>query len=133
MAAGLCISLVFLAVMPAHALLGEFGAAPDKLQSLASFREQHRKTIDGKLCAAAFVQDRKAYTGCSTSRNPAGEYGRAWCYIEPQASCHDCGGSLVCLGVVGENDGAQLASAASASSAWGFCGARPLPGGLCLC
>ena len=91
----MCAGAIVLAVLPVHVVLGELSAAPEALQSLAAFREQHRKTVDGKLCAAAFVQDRQAYTGCATARNPAGEYGRAWCYIEPQASYHDCGRALV--------------------------------------
>merc|ERR1712146_781644 len=47
-------------------------------------RQQHRRTIDGRLCAAAFVQNRKSYTGCTDASNPNGESGRAWCYVEPQ-------------------------------------------------
>ena len=40
---------------------------------------------DGRLCAAAFVQNRKSYTGCTDAANPAGENGRPWCYVEAQA------------------------------------------------
>ena len=39
---------------------------------------------DGRLCAAAFVQNRKSYTGCTDAPNPAGESGRSWCYVEAQ-------------------------------------------------
>ena len=39
---------------------------------------------DGRLCAAAFVQHRKSYTGCTDAPNPAGESGRPWCYVEAQ-------------------------------------------------
>uniref|UniRef100_A0A7S4QBX4 Fibronectin type-II domain-containing protein n=1 Tax=Alexandrium monilatum TaxID=311494 RepID=A0A7S4QBX4_9DINO len=63
---------------------GQLGMGPEDLQPLTEFRQQHRKTIDGRLCAAAFVQDRKAYTGCALARNPVGESGRPWCYVEPQ-------------------------------------------------
>ena len=35
-----------------------------------------------RLCAAAFVQNRKTYTGCTDAPNPTGESGRAWCYVE---------------------------------------------------
>ena len=52
-----------------------------------SARQQHRRTIDGRLCAAAFVQNRKTYTGCTDSPNPSGESGRAWCYVEAQVRC----------------------------------------------
>ena len=41
---------------------------------------------DGRLCAAAFVQNRKSYTGCTDAPNPAGESGRFWCYVEAQVS-----------------------------------------------
>ena len=66
------------------------GEAPDagysheQLQPLASHRQQHRKTIDGRLCAAAFVQSRQVHTGCTDAPNPAGASGREWCYVEPQ-------------------------------------------------
>ena len=39
---------------------------------------------DGRLCAAAFVQNRKSYTGCTDAPNPAGESGSSWCYVEAQ-------------------------------------------------
>ena len=40
---------------------------------------------DGRLCAAAFVQNRRSYTGCTDAPNPSGESGRPWCYVEAQA------------------------------------------------
>ena len=56
------------------------------LQWLASaqHRQQHRRTLDGRLCAAAFVFDRQTHTGCSDGTNPAGEHGREWCYVDAQ-------------------------------------------------
>ncbi|XP_026193447.1 uncharacterized protein LOC34622979 [Cyclospora cayetanensis] len=54
------------------------------LQSLTEFRQLHRKTVDGRLCAAAFVQDDRTYTDCTTARNPEGLSGREWCYVEVQ-------------------------------------------------
>ena len=33
--------------------------AREKLQPLTKYRQQHRRTMDGRLCAAAFVQDRR--------------------------------------------------------------------------
>merc|ERR1719411_1980272 len=57
---------------------------------------QHRRTVDGRLCAASFVQAGTAYTGCTDSIDPNGISGRAWCYVE-----------------------AQLAS--EQNPAWGFC------------
>ena len=74
--------------------LDVMGQGPDaaltreQLRPLTQFRQQHRKTIDGRLCAAAFVQDRKAFTDCSTSPNPTGESGRPWCYVESQVREH---------------------------------------------
>merc|ERR1712203_288895 len=56
----------------------------EELQPLTKFRQQHRRTIDGRLCAAAFVQNRKAYTDCTDAPSPSGESGRPWCYVEAQ-------------------------------------------------
>merc|ERR1712190_372207 len=53
---------------------------------LAKFRQQHRKTIDGRLCAAAFVFDQQAYTDCAPTNSPDGASGREWCYVEEQAA-----------------------------------------------
>ena len=52
----------------------------------AQHRQQHRRTLDGRLCAAAFVFDRQTHTGCSDSSNPAGEHGREWCYVDAQVA-----------------------------------------------
>ena len=60
------------------------GYSREQLQPLTNFRQQHRRTIDGRLCAAAFVQNRKSYTGCTDAPNPSGESGRPWCYVEAQ-------------------------------------------------
>ena len=62
----------------------EPGYTREQLQPLTKFRQQHRRTIDGRLCAAAFVQNRNAYTDCTDAPNPAGESGRPWCYVEAQ-------------------------------------------------
>merc|ERR1719188_2362711 len=67
----------------------------DELEPLTKFRQQHRRTVDGRLCAAAFVQSRVAHTGCTNAANPEGASGRPWCYVEPQLS--------------------------AAGSSWGFC------------
>merc|ERR1712187_610137 len=69
----------------------------EMLQPLTKFRQAHRRTVDGRLCAAAFVQDRTAYTGCTDAPNPVGESGRPWCYVEAQ------------LGVIGS------------AAAWEYC------------
>merc|ERR1740123_1320931 len=78
----------------ACALLGVLGSCAaqspdavysrDRLKPLTTFRQTHRKTVDGRLCAAAFVQNRETYTGCADAANPAGESGRPWCYVETQ-------------------------------------------------
>lgn len=52
----------------------------------AQHRQQHRRTLDGRLCAAAFVFDRQTHTGCSDGTNPAGEHGREWCYVDAQVA-----------------------------------------------
>ena len=52
----------------------------------AQHRQQHRRTVDGRLCAAAFVFDRQTHTGCSDSSNPVGEHGREWCYVDAQVA-----------------------------------------------
>lgn len=62
----------------------ETGYDREALQSLTEYRQQHRKTVDGRLCAAAFVQDDHTYTDCTTARNPEGVSGRQWCYVEVQ-------------------------------------------------
>merc|ERR1719215_1444313 len=64
---------------------------PKQLQPLMRFRDQHRKAVDGRLCAAAFVQSRQAYTGCTLAPNPRGESGREWCYVEAQLLVSDVG------------------------------------------
>lgn len=55
-----------------------------QLKSLAQFRQEHRRTVDGRLCAAAFVQDKKVHTGCTSAPSPEGDSGRDWCYVEAQ-------------------------------------------------
>ncbi|OEH78827.1 PA14 domain-containing protein [Cyclospora cayetanensis] len=42
------------------------------LQQLTAFRKNHRRTVDGRLCAAAFVQDDQTYTDCTTAKAPNG-------------------------------------------------------------
>ena len=54
----------------------------------AQHRQQHRRTVDGRLCAAAFVFDRQTHTGCSDGSNPVGEHGREWCYVDAQVARH---------------------------------------------
>ena len=62
--------------------------------------QTHRKTLDGRLCAAAYVHDSQAFTvqvfsdatvvvllggllqDCNTASSPEGISGREWCYVE---------------------------------------------------
>ena len=81
------------------------GFARGEFQPLTQFRQQHRRTVDGRLCAAAFVQNRETYTGqllalkvcmrfspnifsfckgCTDAPSPKGDSGRPWCYVEAQ-------------------------------------------------
>merc|ERR1719188_2199999 len=61
----------------------------DQLEPLTKFRQQHRRTVDGRLCAAAFVQHRQLYTGCTDAPAPNSVSGRPWCYVEPQLGVGD--------------------------------------------
>merc|ERR1719222_1836201 len=82
------------------------------LQPLTQFRLQHRKTICGRLCAAAFVQDRQAYTDCTTARSPDGSVGRQWCYVEPQLLSADHQSWNYCSPVTDYDELRQSAAAA---------------------
>lgn len=54
------------------------------LEKITEFRQQHRKTLDGRLCAAAFLHDDQTYTDCTDAVSPDGTSGREWCYVEVQ-------------------------------------------------
>lgn len=56
----------------------------EELQKLTEFRQRHRKTVDGMLCAAAFVRNGNKFTDCTTTEAPDGSVGREWCYVEVQ-------------------------------------------------
>ena len=69
------------------------------------------------MCAAAFVQNRKSYTGCTDAPNPAGESGRPWCYVEAQVCVCvflDCLSAWILFLV-------ELLSADAAEAAWNYC------------
>merc|ERR1711972_1062075 len=73
--------------------ISAFGASvPNTLDSLVQHRQGHRKTTDGRLCAAAFVHNDVAYTNCASTTAPDGTVGAEWCYVEPQAAA---GGSPI--------------------------------------
>lgn len=63
-------------------LTGEYDR--EELQKLTEYRQRHRKTIDGMLCAAAFVRNGNKFTDCTTTEAPDGSVGREWCYVEVQ-------------------------------------------------
>merc|ERR1712187_520030 len=46
----------------------------------------HRRTLDGRLCAAAFTVDQRDYSGCVTLPSPDGVVGREWCYVAEQVA-----------------------------------------------
>lgn len=47
-------------------------------------KKRKRYTQDGRLCAAAFVQDGKTFFDCTSTRSPDGELkNREWCYVDP--------------------------------------------------
>ena len=70
----LCLALIGLG----SAQMPDVGYDREQLQPLTDFRQQHRRTIDGRLCAAAFVQDRKTYTDCTTASIDLGCGLRVW-------------------------------------------------------
>ncbi|XP_954684.1 uncharacterized protein TA19560 [Theileria annulata] len=51
---------------------------------LKKLLQRHRKTLDGALCAAAFVRNGNTFTDCTTTEAPDGSVGREWCYLEVQ-------------------------------------------------
>lgn len=54
-------------------------AGNDMLAKLTEFRSRHRRTIDGRLCAAAFVHDGQTFTDCTNVRSPEGTAGKRTC------------------------------------------------------
>merc|ERR1712050_524858 len=55
------------------------------LDPLVQHRKGHRKTTDGRLCAAAFVHNDVTHTNCASTTAPDGTVGTEWCYVEQQA------------------------------------------------
>merc|ERR1711862_87462 len=62
------------------------GAAAPTLEQFDNYRLSHRRTNDGRLCAASHVQSEVAHTACATHLSPEGVAGREWCYVEEQAA-----------------------------------------------
>lgn len=65
-----------------HVVYSKSPSSP--LERITEFRQQHRKTNDGRLCAAAFLHDDQTYTDCTDAVSPDGTSGREWCYVEVQ-------------------------------------------------
>ncbi|XP_026190084.1 uncharacterized protein LOC34618447 [Cyclospora cayetanensis] len=63
--------LILVAVLLAARCSAQPGGS-QALQQLTAFRKNHRRTVDGRLCAAAFVQDDQTYTDCTTAKAPNG-------------------------------------------------------------
>ncbi|UKK00005.2 hypothetical protein MACK_000070 [Theileria orientalis] len=71
-----------------------------ELKKLTEFRQRHRKTLDGALCAAAFVRNGNTFTDCTTMEAPDGSVGREWCYLEVQLIGTGARDWDFCVGVV---------------------------------
>ncbi|SCL96192.1 LCCL domain-containing protein [Plasmodium chabaudi chabaudi] len=76
-----CIIFIFLVVTSILVCSKEQG---NSLEKITEFRQQHRRTLDGRLCAAAFLHDDQTYTDCASATSPDGTTGREWCYVEVQ-------------------------------------------------
>merc|ERR1719313_1684075 len=61
-----------------------FLALEAEVREAPRYQQQHRKTTDGRLCAAASAQDEQTFAGCSSMASPDGSVGRPWCYLAPQ-------------------------------------------------
>ncbi|KAK2196510.1 bifunctional Fibronectin type II domain superfamily/PA14 domain/PA14-GLEYA domain [Babesia duncani] len=48
------------------------------------YRNSPRRTLDGHLCAAAFVHANNVYTDCTMEVAPDGSSDKEWCYLEAQ-------------------------------------------------
>jgi len=58
----------------------------EDLTMLTRYRSQHRRTMEGFLCSAAGVYNRKVFTGCYSGASPDGTEGKEWCYFEPEVA-----------------------------------------------
>merc|ERR1719313_18463 len=61
-------------------------AQQQPLEPLTKYRQTHRKTKDGRLCAAAYVHNSQAFTDCTSAPNPDGVTGTEWCFVEEQVA-----------------------------------------------
>ena len=58
------------------------------MESASGFRQSHRRTVDGRLCAETSVHDGRAFTGCARSSDPDGKIGQEWCYSDHEGAQH---------------------------------------------
>ncbi|GBE58849.1 PA14 domain-containing protein, putative [Babesia ovata] len=56
----------------------------DIMYYLTQYRARPRRTVDGNLCAAAFLEKNQIYTDCTREVAPDGTQDREWCYHESQ-------------------------------------------------
>ncbi|ANQ05983.1 LCCL domain [Plasmodium coatneyi] len=82
MAKRTCLALFCCFVLKGISVLGRDPTSA--LERITEFRQQHRRTLDGRLCAAAFLHDDQTYTDCTSATSPDGTSGREWCYVEVQ-------------------------------------------------
>jgi hypothetical protein len=63
---------------------GDTEATDEQLDTMSKFRQQHRRTLDGRLCAAAYEYKGKEFTSCTRTETPGPghEIGRAWCMVD---------------------------------------------------
>lgn len=73
------------------------------LEKITEFRQQHRKTLDGRLCAAAFLHNDQTYTDCTDAVSPDGTSGREWCYVEVQLLGKNARDWDYCTGAINYN------------------------------
>jgi len=71
----------------------DIGLSREDLLPLTRWRQQHRRTDEGHLCAAASVQESRVFTGCTDGPAPDKSVGRPWCYIDPQVMSSLPGGT----------------------------------------
>ncbi|GIX60935.1 PA14 domain-containing protein [Babesia caballi] len=56
----------------------------DVMYYLTQYRARPRRTLEGNLCASAFVEKNQIYTDCTREVAPDGTQDREWCYHESQ-------------------------------------------------
>ncbi|EDO08281.1 PA14 domain family protein [Babesia bovis T2Bo] len=56
----------------------------DLMYYLTQYRSRVRRTVEGHLCASAFVEKNQIYTDCTMEVAPDGTVNREWCYLESQ-------------------------------------------------